>query len=117
MSSLFAHHVIQQVLEVVLAGFGWGQELVAKRTLLLEELIESHVEACITVLRMDREWRIHVHRFVLTNPIHAIGRLVFDRRVPPPTKMNDMVCARNREAHASRARRQDQNAEPRLLLE
>src|SRR5512132_2704110 len=60
---------------------------------------------------------VDVNRFRLADAIGAVGCLVFLGRVPGAGVVNDVIGALDVHAEADRNRRQNDNAEPGLLLE
>jgi hypothetical protein len=53
----------------------------------------------------------------LPDPEGTVGCLVFNRRIPPTVKMDDMVCFGQIKAHAARLQRQDHKGDITLVLE
>src|SRR5215472_17465637 len=47
----------------------------------------------------------------LADPVYAVIALIFDRRVPPPAQVNDMVGGNDVEADAGGFRRQQKHPE------
>ena len=55
---------------------------------------------------------MHRHRPRLSDPQHAAGALIFDRRIPPAFQMDGMIGAGQRETNATSTRRQQHHVEP-----
>src|SRR5262249_30572776 len=60
---------------------------------------------------------VHEDVLLLPDAERAIGRLILDRRVPPPVGMDDVARRREVEPDAARLQRQDEERHPRVVLE
>src|SRR5262249_35213984 len=60
---------------------------------------------------------VHEDVLLLPDAERAIGRLILDRRVPPPVEMDDVARRREVEPDAARLQRQDEERHPRVVLE
>ena len=58
---------------------------------------------------------MHKYRFILTDPVGAVGCLVFHRRVPPPRKVDDMGRRGQRQSGACGPRAEDQHIEAAII--
>src|SRR5438552_15477730 len=72
----------------------------------LEQLIDSLLE------RPHANETVHEHRLVLTDAMHAVGRLLLDRRVPPAVEMDHVVRRRQVQPATPSLDRDDEDRRP-----
>jgi len=75
-----------------------GQEIARDGPLPLNEGVKLHVKSALRITAMVEDRVVDSHWTSLSDTVGSVGCLIFLRRIPPASIMDDVVCSSDVEA-------------------